>query len=152
MEQQITKQCSKCKRILPIDNFRWKNKSKNIKHSQCKECQAKAEKIRYQQDKERKEKIIQRSLSYKERNLEYIKEKKSCGCQKCGEKRFYVLDFHHIDKENKNDTINHLRTCSLETLKKEIEKCIVLCANCHREFHYLENIDSNLTLSQYLTM
>ena len=87
-----TKQCSKCKRILPLDNFRWKNKANGLKHSQCKQCQSKQEKIRYQQDKTRKQAILDRTFSYKERNLEFIKQQKSCGCQKCGEKRFYVLE------------------------------------------------------------
>lgn len=145
-----TKQCSKCKRILPIENFRWKNKSQNLHHSQCKQCQSKREKERYLQDKQRKDAIIQRTLSYKERNLEYIKQRKACGCAKCGEKRFYVLDFHHLDKKQKNDTINNLRTCSLDTLSQEIDKCIVLCSNCHREFHYLENYIDDLTIESYL--
>ena len=145
-----TKQCTKCKQILPIENFRWKNKSKNLKHSQCKQCQSQQEKIRYQNDLKRKEAIIERTLSYKERNLEYIKERKSCGCQKCGEKRFYVLDFHHIDPSIKDDSINHLRTGSIEKLQEEINKCIVLCSNCHREFHYLENYIKNFTLEKYL--
>jgi len=143
------KQCTKCKKMLPRDNFRWKNKSQNLKHSQCKECQSKAEKERYIRDEERKKAILERTLSYKERNLEYIKQRKACGCAKCGEKRFYVLDFHHLNKEDKNDYINHLRTCSLETLSQEIDKCIVLCSNCHREFHYLEK-NTGLTIQEYL--
>ena len=39
-----TKICTKCKRELSLDNFRWKNKAEGKKHSQCKECQSKQEK------------------------------------------------------------------------------------------------------------
>ena len=38
---------------------------------------------------------------------------------------------------------------SFKTMKKEIEKCIVLCNNCHSEFHYLER-EKNITIQEYL--
>jgi predicted HNH restriction endonuclease len=44
-------------------------------------------------------------------------------------------DFHHIDPKTK---INDLRTIirySIKAAKKEIRKCIPLCANCHRTRH-----------------
>lgn len=39
---------------------------------------------------------------------------------------------------------------SLSKTLEEIEKCIPLCANCHREFHYLEK-ENNITIDEYLT-
>ena len=66
--------------------------------------------------------------------LEDYKEK--YGCYKCGTKDHRVLDFHHL--RDKEFTIgyaayNHL---AFERVKKEIEKCAVVCANCHRIIHY----------------
>ena len=46
MEDQL-KECSKCHKILSWDNFRWKNKALNKKHSQCKECEKQADKKDY---------------------------------------------------------------------------------------------------------
>lgn len=144
------KQCTKCGRMLPLENFRWKDKSKGKKHSQCKECQSRQEKQRYQTDIIRKEQVLERAKTTKERNVEYINNKKSSyGCAKCGEKRYYVLDFHHKDPLQKKDNINNLRGCSYETIDKEIDKCIVLCSNCHREFHHLE-FEIGITLEEYL--
>lgn len=63
-------------------------------------------------------------------------------CQICGyNKNLAALSFHHIDpttKESKNFEIarmlRHHRT--LEALRTEIAKCLLLCENCHREQHY----------------
>ena len=73
-------------------------------------------------------------------------------CAKCGDNRGYVLDFHHINPEEKEETIARLtsNTSSLSKVYDEIKKCIVLCANCHREFHYLEKQKENFTLKDYL--
>ena len=56
------------------------------------------------------------------------------GCIKCGYKEHAVaLDFDHIDSETKEFTIGTAYTSvSLKRLYKEIDKCQVLCANCHR--------------------
>ena len=142
-----TKICTKCKKELSLDNFRWKNKAEGKRHSQCKECQSKQEKTHYQV---RKEAVIAQTQNAKERNIAYINQQKSCGCAKCGEKRIYVLDFHHINPENKAYDINKMRiSYSLEKIQAEIDKCVVLCSNCHREFHYLEHCEE-ITLQEYL--
>ena len=72
-------------------------------------------------------------------------------CAKCGESRGYVLDFHHIDPTQKENTIARMTSnkSNLNDIQKEVDKCIVLCANCHREFHHFEKIN-NLTLEEYL--
>lgn len=78
---------------------------------------------------------------------EYIDDQKLC-CAKCGDTRTYVLDYHHKDSSTKDFTIGKIKKGSLELIQKEIDKCIVLCANCHREFHWLEK--QGLTLDEYL--
>lgn len=52
-----------------------------------------------------------------------------------------ALDFHHRDAAEKDFGISYKgHTKALERLKKEVDKCILLCANCHREEH--ANIES----------
>lgn len=58
-------------------------------------------------------------------------------CSICGESRLWVLDFHHVNPDEKEDSISNLvHTGNIDKIKKEMEKCIVLCANCHRDLHY----------------
>jgi 5-methylcytosine-specific restriction endonuclease McrA len=66
----------------------------------------------------------------------YNKEKLKHGCAHCGYKgRPEALDHHHPDPSNKIRAVSsHFRSSykQFEKMKKEWEKCIVLCANCHR--------------------
>ena len=65
-------------------------------------------------------------------------------------KNDWKLDFHHINPEEKDNTIAHMiKFSSIEKLIEEVNKCKLLCANCHREFHYLEK-ENNITLQEYL--
>lgn len=63
--------------------------------------------------------------------------KKTLECKNCGNDNPVVLDFHHRDPSTKEFEISTAlrRTQSIDRLKKEIEKCDVLCANCHRIEH-----------------
>ena len=145
-----TKVCTKCKQSLPLSAFRWKNKNENRRHSQCKNCQKAQEKIHYRESKERQLNVRETADQQKQTNLSIIANFKLGGCCKCGEKRQHVLDCHHIKDSGKTDTINHMsKSASPETLRAELEKCVCLCANCHRDFHFLENLNG-LTIEDYL--
>ena len=67
---------------------------------------------------------------------------------KCGNTNKSVLHFHHIDPSQKEFTIGKMRNYSLEKYQKEIDKCIVLCAHCHTQFHQLAK--QGMTIEQYL--
>ena len=117
-----TKICSKCNIEKSIEEFAFRNKAKGTRRAECKQCISNRQKIKYHKQKE---------------ELNELKKQKEC--VKCGENRFYLLDFHHINPETKVDTIARLSTHSnAESVYKEINKCICLCANCHREFHWLK--------------
>ena len=59
-----------------------------------------------------------------------------CGYNRC----VNALDFHHLDSKQKKFTIGSNFTYSIENLKIELDKCVTLCSNCHREYHngYIE--------------
>ena len=55
-----------------------------------------------------------------------------CGYNKCES----ALEFHHLNPEEKEFAISSKGyTRSFELCKKEVDKCILVCANCHREIH-----------------
>ncbi len=74
-------------------------------------------------------KVFERS---KKRSIEY----KSGKCEICGYDRSQTaMDFHHIDPKHKDFQISRRRGCCWEKIKKELDKCYLLCSNCHREYH-----------------
>lgn len=83
--------------------------------------------------------VIQLNIMIKnperDRNREYVRKiKETNPCKDCGEKlHFSQMDFDHIG-DNKKINIAKLANSavSIKELKKEIAKCEVVCANCHR--------------------
>lgn len=72
-------------------------------------------------------------------------------CKKCGESRYHVLDFHHIDPSTKNGTPSRfLANSQLSLFFNEIELCVLLCSNCHQDFHWNQAQNKELTLDFYL--
>jgi hypothetical protein len=67
------------------------------------------------------------------KNKAFVKEYLLCHpCVDCGEADIIVLEFDHRNREDKKYCIGRTTNFSLNTLKREIEKCDVRCANCHR--------------------
>ena len=74
------------------------------------------------------------------RKLELI-EYKGGKCECCGyDKNCTALEFHHINPEEKDFQLDsrRLSNTNIDKLKKEVDKCVLLCANCHREIHHPE--------------
>ena len=62
-------------------------------------------------------------------------------CQKCGyDKSLSAFDFHHKNPDNKEFTIASCCNIAWKKMKQELDKCILLCSNCHRELHNPDSI------------
>lgn len=89
----------------------------------------------YEKNKE-KEKARIKALKVK-RTKEYNDFKSSLKCILCGENHPSTIQFHHLDPSTKDFGISSsFLTKSNARIKKELEKCVVLCANCHFKEHY----------------
>ena len=74
----------------------------------------------------RREKIANMAVEYKGGKCQ------ECGYNNCNQ----ALEFHHLDPTTKSFGISKEgQTRSWKRVKDEIDKCVLLCANCHREVH-----------------
>jgi len=73
--------------------------------------------------------------SQKEKIFDYAKSRGPVECSICGyDKLFAALEWHHRDPKEKDPSWN--RGWNYARLKTELDKCDLVCANCHREIHY----------------
>lgn len=88
--------------------------------------------------------MINNNNDYQNQKLRGLKRKfeamqnKGGKCEICGyDKNISALEFHHIDPTTKEFQIDlrHFSNTNLEKLQNELDKCILICANCHRELH-----------------
>lgn len=85
----------------------------------------------YMRTKQREDKRLR-----KIRAVEYLGGR----CNKCG-KDWHpaIFEFHHVDPTTKERDPSKMLQLSWERLTAELDKCVLLCANCHRLTHHEEN-------------
>lgn len=136
------KKCSKCKKELDEINFSKDCSRHDGLSNKCKDCQRKMTRKHYLKNKNV---YKNRQRIRKLEHLEILnKIKEDSGCVICGESRVICLDFHHKNKNDKNFTISSNLGKSIDELLNEVEKCIVVCANCHRIIHSEDYIEKFL--------
>lgn len=102
-----------------------------------------------------KEKAAIRAKAWRASNIEYVKTKQredkrlrkiraveylGGKCGKCGQEWHpAIYEFHHRDPSTKERDPSKMLSLSWERLSTELDKCILLCANCHRLTHHEEN-------------
>ena len=78
----------------------------------------------------------ERVKSYRQRMKEKLVNYKGGKCQLCGyDKCITSLEFHHLNPNEKDFGISTYSNLKWETIISEVNKCIMVCANCHREIH-----------------
>ena len=118
------KECKICKQEKTLDQYyRHTAKGKNGQQWPYYDCYCKKCRSDYQAERKRDLKI---------KAIEYLG---GC-CHHCGlidDPRVY--DFHHLDPSEKEFSLGQIGCRSFDKIKVELDKCILLCANCHRKEH-----------------
>lgn len=69
--------------------------------------------------------------------VDTIKKEHGGKCNRCGYDRcLAALDFHHLDPAQKEHGVGIGDTRSIAKMRTEAAKCLLVCANCHREIHF----------------
>lgn len=69
--------------------------------------------------------------------VKQLKEEYGGKCSRCGyDKCIDALEFHHLDPTVKEFHLGEARGLKIETLRAELDKCELVCRNCHTEIHY----------------
>lgn len=129
------KKCTKCKEDKPLDEFRRKAKSKDGRSPWCKLCAGAHDNEAYKTSQNRRSRVRDTARERYKRNRNFIfNYMKNSSCFDCGEDDPIVLEFDHDDDVEKLGVISNMvgQGLSIENLTKEISKCTVRCANCHR--------------------
>ena len=127
MKTLHNKFCNYCKTTKPVSEF-YQKKGKEVKKktrylSYCKPCTNAQRLVRHQE--------------FKKKCVEY----KGGECEICGYSKYIgALEFHHKDRTKKDLQISKVRGKTFnDKIKEELDKCQLLCANCHREAHGINN-------------
>ncbi len=112
------KECPRCKEIKNRKLDFYYRKGENVKvSSYCKSCILDVN--------------AERRRVVKQQAIDYLGGKCSnCGYNKCNS----ALEFHHTNPTQKDKDYSNYKT-SFDKLKPELDKCVLLCSNCHREHH-----------------
>lgn len=116
------KRCKRCggegprysqRQVSPVSGKVWQ-----CSDALCKDC--------------RKRYSLERRRQLKQRCVEYL----GGHCQDCGLVDVpEVYDFHHLDPAQKDFSFGEKGNRSFDSLRAELDKCLLLCANCHRKRH-----------------
>ena len=112
------KECAKCKETKELTEFYPRGGKNNKPHAYCKKCGL--------------DDVLMRQRIIKNKAVEY----KGGSCQVCGYSTYIgALEFHHLDPKEKDFAISSSKVGKWDKIKPELDKCVLLCSNCHREVH-----------------
>jgi len=136
METQV---CTRCHQTKSIDEFnsRWKHLGE--RQRTCRACQSEQKKNWYKKNKKsHKENVYENKIKNIEAARAYVWDfLLSHPCVKCGESDPAILEFDHVRGQKRAEVTKLMRDgYTLKIIQREIDKCVVLCANCHKRKTY----------------
>ena len=162
------KTCKRCEQEKELSEFRSNKRSADGFSYYCKSCYSEMDKDKYLKAKEKGS-----VASYKQRNkeaiqaynIEYQKKYRSSGrkqqrklemckykggrcnncCKEANEHNISIFDFHHLDESLKEYTPSDMVNMKWDRIVKELDKCEMLCSNCHRMHHHGTSVLDDIT-------
>lgn len=133
--------CTKCHIAKEDSEYFFKNKQTKKLHTQCKQCYKEHRQTYYNAHYSKyRELYLQRAIKQREKlrttfrknMLIFLKDKR---CVECGEDDIRTFEFDHLNPADKSFDISQSVRLgySWDNVVKEISKCRILCANCHKK-------------------
>ena len=137
--------CSNCGCTKGLEEFTKNSSCVEGRTQCCKDCVNSSQNLKASMNPDYKEMRRNSARRGKERTrarmLEYHGGTLSCADCKFTSEIYSVFDYHHLDPLTKEHTVSSILDWKWETIKTEMDKCELLCANCHRIRHYKEHLN-----------
>ena len=127
------RRCGRCGESKPVDEFAWRRRGRGQRDNYCRPCRSAYHREHYLAHRQKYiDQARRRKVAVTEENTKRIVEYlRAHPCVDCGERDIMVLEFDH--QRDKSFNISHgLADKSWSQIELEIDKCEVVCANCHR--------------------
>jgi hypothetical protein len=127
------RRCGRCGETKAVEEFAWRRKARGQRDNYCRTCRAAYKQEHYALNRERYigAAVRRRAAVASERAAYLVEFFATHPCVDCGESDPLVLEFDHLGDESFN-IAKGLRDRSWVALMEEMDKCDVVCANCHR--------------------
>ena len=127
------KTCSKCKLSKKASEFNKQKRNKDGLNFQCRKCQNQWQREHYKKSERRKKQVRKNDKAAVQRTRTFIAEYlKNHPCIDCGYSNILALEFDHL-RDKKFEIADKISTAiSKEKIQQEINKCEVVCSNCHK--------------------
>jgi hypothetical protein len=128
------RRCGLCGSTKENSHFAWRRRERGQRDNYCRPCRSEYKKKHYRANKQRyvdnaakrKRRVLQERVDFL---VGYLRDHP---CVDCGEVDVVVLEFDHVRGKKEFDVTRGVRDHAWQSVLREIEKCDVVCANCHR--------------------
>ena len=127
------RRCGRCGQLKPVDEFNWRRRERGQRDNMCRPCRSEYKWQHYLANKQRyvDQARARAQALYLERTVYLLEYFATHPCVECGEGDPVVLEFDHLG-DKKFDIGHALPYRNWQSILDEIEKCDVVCRNCHR--------------------